>query len=170
METLNFFNINFNSNENKYLRVTYGFRNDVAILNESGTNGVPIFSFKKHAFANRVFTLMLVYWKQSMQMEEFFQMLQYLVATYSIDVIAEDFNYDLLKVSVNKLLDIFTDHVQMLNKPTHISGPLIDHVYIKKSLMEGFFTNATVESIYFSDHDAVRTIIEKNAVHFSTIP
>ena len=60
METLNFFNINFNSNENKYLRVTYGFRNDVAILNESG-NGVPIFSFKKHAFANRVFTLMLVY-------------------------------------------------------------------------------------------------------------
>ena len=105
-----------------------------------------------------------------MQMEEFFQMLQYFVATYSIDVIAEDFNYDLLKVSVNKLLDIFTDHVQMLNKPTHISGPLIDHVYIKKSLMEGFFTNAAVESIYFSDHDAVRTIIEKNAVHFSTIP
>ena len=101
-------------------------------------------------------------------MEEFFQMLQYLVATYSIDVIAEDFNYDLLKVSVNKLLDIFRDHVQMLNKPTHISGPLT--IYIKKNLMEGFFTNATVESIYFSDHDAVRTIIEKNAVHFSTIP
>ena len=43
-------------------------------------------------------------------------------------------------------------------------------IYIKKNLMEGFFTNATVESIYFSDHDAVRTIIEKNAVHFSTIP
>ena len=31
-------------------------------------------------------------------MKEFLQMLQYLVATYSIDIIAGDFNYDLLKV------------------------------------------------------------------------
>ena len=27
--------------------------------------------------------------------------------------------------------------------------------------MEGFFTNVTVENIYFSDHDAVRTVIQK---------
>ena len=47
-------------------------------------------------------------------------MLQYLVATYSIDVITADCY--LLKVSENKFLDIFTDHVQILNKPTHISG------------------------------------------------
>ena len=40
-------------------------------------------------------------------------MLQYLVATYSIDIIAGGFNYDLLKVLENKLLDIFTDHLQM---------------------------------------------------------
>ena len=81
-------------------------------------------------------------------------MLQYLVATYSIDVIAGGFSCDLLQVSEYKLLDILTDHVQMVNKPTHISGSLIDHVYIKKSLIEEFFSNATVENIYFSDHDA----------------
>ena len=115
---------------------------------------MSIFSFKKHAFADRVFTLMLVYRKQSMHMQEFFQMLQYLLATNSIDITAGEFNYDLLKVSQNKFLDIFTDHVQMVNKPTHISGSLIDHVYIKKSLIEEFFSNATVENIYFSDHDA----------------
>ena len=74
-------------------------------------------------------------------MQEFFQMLQYLLATHSVDTIAGDFNYDILKVSQNKLLDIFTDHVQMVNKPTHISGSLIEHVYIKKALMEEFFTN-----------------------------
>ena len=82
-------------------------------------------------------------------MENFFQMLQYLVATYSIDFIAGDFNYDLLKVSENKLLDSFTVYVQMINKPTHISGSLIDHVYIKKSLMEEFFTNETAETFTF---------------------
>ena len=68
-------------------------------------------------------------------------MLQYLLARYSIDIIAGDFNYDLLKMSQNKFLDIFTDHVQIVNKSITISRSLIDHVYIKKALMEEFFTN-----------------------------
>ena len=36
--------------------------------------------------------------------------------------------------------------------------------------MKKFFTNATLENIYFSDHDAIRTAIEENAVDFYTIP
>ena len=32
-------------------------------------------------------------------MQDLIQMLQYLVVTYAIDIIAGDFNYDLLKVS-----------------------------------------------------------------------
>ena len=60
-------------------------------------------SFKKHALANRVFTLMLIYRKQ---------MLQYLLAKIPIDIIARAFNRDLSNVSQNKFLDIFTDHVQ----------------------------------------------------------
>ena len=55
METLNFFKINFNNNENKFLSLDYGCRNYVAILDKFDTNGVSIFSFKKHAFADRVF-------------------------------------------------------------------------------------------------------------------
>ena len=58
IKTLNFFNINFNNNENKFLSLAYGYRN-VVVLDKFDTNGVSIFSFKKHAFANRVFTLML---------------------------------------------------------------------------------------------------------------
>ena len=54
----------------------------------------------------------------------------------------------------------------MVNKPTHISGYLIDPVYIKRTLMENIFTNVTVENIYFSDHDAARIVIEKNSVGF----
>ena len=107
---MNVFNIKFNSNENKFLSLAYGCRNHVAVLNKFDANGVSILSFKKHAFADRIFTLMLVYRKQSMHMQEFFQILQYLLATYSIDIIAGNFNYDLLKVSQNKFLDIFVDH------------------------------------------------------------
>ena len=46
----------------------------------------------------------------------------------------------------------------------------MDHVCSKKTLMEEFFTNATVENIYFSDHDAVRIMIVKNEVDFRTVP
>ena len=69
-------------------------------------NGISIFSFKKHAFVNRVPILMSVYQK-TIHADP--RMLQYLVATYSPDIFAGEFSYDLLKVSQNKLLDIFTD-------------------------------------------------------------
>ena len=77
-------------------------------------------------------------------------MFQYLLAISSIDIIAGNFNSDPLKVSENKLLDIFTDHVQMVNKLTaYISGSLIDHVFIKKTLMKKFCINVTIEDITF---------------------
>ena len=76
----------------------------------------------------------------------------------------------MLKFSETKFLDIFTDHVQMVNKPKFLSGSLVDHVYIKNSLIKEYFINANVGNIYFSDHDAVRIIIEKNAFDFYTIP
>ena len=59
----------------------------------------------------------------------------------------------------------------MVNKAAHISGSLIDHAYVKKkTLMEQFFINLTVENIYLSDHDAVRIVTDKNAVDFHSIP
>ena len=63
---------------------------------------------------------MLVYRKQSKHIQEIFQMLQHLLATHSIDIIAGDFNYDFLKVSQNNFLDIFTDQLKVVSKPTNI--------------------------------------------------
>ena len=56
IETLNLFNINFNNNKNKFLILAYLFINDVAVLNKFDANGISILSFKKYAFADRVFT------------------------------------------------------------------------------------------------------------------
>ena len=43
-------------------------------------------------------TLLLVYRKQFMHRQEFFRVLEYLLATHSKDSIVGYFNYDLLKV------------------------------------------------------------------------
>ena len=165
-ELSNLFNINFNINENKFSGIASRCGNNVTVLNKFDTNGLSILSFKKHALADRVFTLMLAYRKQSMHMQEYFQMLQYFPATYSKDIIAGEFSYVFLKVPQNKFLDVFIDHDQMVNKPTHISGSLIDHVNIKNALMEKFFTNVGVENIYFLDHDTVIIAIQKKYVDF----
>ena len=45
-------------------------------------------------------------------MQEFFQMLQYLLSTKSIDVVPRDFNHNLVKLLENKFLGIFTDRFQ----------------------------------------------------------
>ena len=73
-------------------------------------------------------------------------------------------------MSQNKFLDIFTDQVDIVSKPIHISGSLIDHVYIKRALMEKLFTNVTVKQIYFSYHNAVRIVIKKYFVDFQVKP
>ena len=86
-----------------------------------------------------------------------------------MDIVTRDFNYNLLKASENKLLDIFTNHSQMVKKLTQLSGSLIDHVYIKKTLMANFSINATADNINFSDHDVIKIVIVQNNVYFHTV-
>lgn len=64
-------------------------------------------------------------------------------------------------MSKNELLDRLTDHAQILNKQAHVFGSLKGYVYIKKTLMEKMSMTIIAENIYFSNHDVVRTIIEK---------
>ena len=101
-------------------------------------------------------------------MQEFSQLMQYLLGANSIDVKAGDFNYDRVTVTEKKTY-IFTNHFNIVNKPTHMSGLLLDQVYIKKTLIEEFSTNVHVENIYFSDHDAARILVDENTVYFYTI-
>ena len=70
---------------------------------------------------------MLVYRKQSVHMKGFFQILQYLLANNSIDIIAQDFNYDNLKVSENKLLDIFKFQKKLLDMS---KWKINQHIYL----------------------------------------
>ena len=86
------------------------------------------------------------------------------IAVYSIYITGGYSNYDLLKVKKYILSDIFGDHVQIVHKATHIT-----HTSMSIKLLKEVSINLTAENIYFSDHDAVRIVIDKNAVDFHTI-
>ena len=102
----------------------------------------------------------------AVSMDEFSRMLEYLLEVNSIDVIEGKFNYDLSKVFSNKLLGYMIEYTHVANETRHISGSQIDHVY-KSALLEEFYIKAIVQNIYFSDHDAVRIILQKREVDFT---
>ena len=82
----------------------YGCINNVAILDKFDANVVSVYlQLQETCFFRLRIHFNLVYRKQSMQIQEISQMQHNLAATYSIDIIDGDFNYDILKVSENKL-------------------------------------------------------------------
>ena len=117
--------MNFNNNVNKFLSLDYGCQDDIAITRKFDINGTSLVSLKKDSFLELVFS-----------QDEFCRMLEYLLVANSIDTITGVFNYDRLKVSLNKLLDHMIGYTQVANEPTYTSGSQIDYVYMKSALLE----------------------------------
>ena len=47
--------------------------------------------------------------------------------------------------------------------PTHLTGSLIDHVYLSNATLDKCQATATTKNIYFSDHGAVH--LELRQIH-----
>ena len=72
-----------------------------------------------------------------------------------IHIILGDFNVN--GFSENNYIDEFlSDYELVVNEPTHISGSLIDHVYVRKEVLDVADVSVLVKNVYFSDHDAIK--------------
>ena len=49
-----------------------------------------------------------------------------------------------------------TNFIQIVKEPTHLSGSLIDHVYIHQDLLGNVNSEVKNFDLYFSDHDAIQ--------------
>ena len=56
---------------------------------------------------------------------------------------------------------MLSNYKMTVTSPTHISGSLLDHIYVLKDLYEIFKVTNNIISVYFSDDQAVKCIIEK---------
>ena len=61
----------------------------------------------------------------------------------------------------NYVFEYLSDYQLVINEPTHISGSLIDHVYVKKEVINEVEVSAFVKSVYFSDHDAIKLRLQQ---------
>ena len=101
-----------------------------------------------------------MYRKNSLKLDDFIYTINHFLSQIenNIQLILGDFNYNAFKEdsSREKLSEVLTDYNQIVDQPTHISGSLIDHVYIKKAFQNQIDMHSIVKNIHFSDHDAVK--------------
>ena len=50
---------------------------------------------------------------------------------------------------------------ELYDKPTHLGGALLDHVFVKKTVLKQYTVTCSVLNIYFSDQDAIQLEISE---------
>ena len=107
---------------------------------------------------------MVLYNLSNQPLMTFYDFLIYFIEVKDVDIIVGDFNIDAW--SKSRLSQISSEYVQPVEFPTHIAGSTLNHVYVKKSFLEGYKVQIVVLNTYFSDHDVVRVKISKKDIDF----
>ena len=55
----------------------------------------------------------------------------------------------------------------MVKDATHIFGSLLDHAYVRNSILREFTFSAFIQHIHFSDNDGIRFKVLKNDIDFN---
>ena len=98
--------------------------------------------------------MLLLYRKNSQNLDNFYEYLLQVTALQSFDIILGDFNINALEKNT-QIFQILSNYIQVVTEPTQISGALLDHVFIRKQIMQDFDVQNIVITTHFSDHDAV---------------
>ena len=62
---------------------------------------------------------------------------------------------------------VLSNYTQVVKEPTHLSGSLLDHVYVKNSILQEYCVSTSMINLYFSDHDAVQLTISNRNIDFN---
>ena len=147
-QQLQMFNMYFNNNENQYLSIAYGCSQSVSVLDHTDHPGFSKVIFLKNSFAKSSFTLIILYRKKSQSLESFHEMLRYLLETNDTDFVVGDFNIDAFNKNIH-LQRVLSNYTQLVKEPTHLSGSLLDHVYVKNSILQEYCVSTINDKLIF---------------------
>ena len=103
-------------------------------------------------------SFLLLYRRNSSNVSQFINSIEYLLRSDHIDIILGDFNINYFNEKDMRPLESLMhslNYVQIVQIPTFISsGTLLDHIYMKPTAFD--IIHNTVISVYYSDHDAVK--------------
>ena len=107
--------------------------------------------------------MLLLYKKSTTTWQEFSYLVRHIgsITDGSLDIVLGDINADAFKEN-NHLKSLFESYTLIVNDPTHLSGSLLDHVYVKNSFLDSVTdVHCIVKSIFFSDHEVVKLFSQK---------
>ena len=76
---------------------------------------------------------------------------RWICKTRHVDIILGDFNINVLGKPVAKLSSALGNFIQIVKEPTHLSGSLIDHVYIHQDLLGNVNAEVQNSDAYFRE-------------------
>ena len=100
--------------------------------------------------------IILVYRQNQMRKEDFLYLIQHLQSQVdNVQIILGDFNIDYLKPDCDFLRNNLQNYEMVVQSATHISGSLIDHIYVEKDFKEEYEIKLQIIPVYYSDHNAI---------------
>lgn len=162
------FNIIPNNSMDRFSSLLIGYQQTAVIFDVLKIPGAMIFKVLKRPFYDTAINVLLLYRKNCYSREESLYLIQHFVENETVDILLGDFNINALS-GENYFLDYLTDYKQVVNKPTHISGSLIDHIYVRNNLFNIFDIQVLVKNVYFSDHEAIKLRLQKKIPEFKSL-
>ena len=155
------FNIIQNNNgHNRYANIAFGYQKSVSLLDEYSIPNTTLFQVSKESFLPRKLNFLLLYRSKEIGQNDFLYIIEHCFSRVAnVDVIFGDFNIDAFKGN-NYVSEYLSQYEMVVNSSTHISGSLIDHVYIAKDLCQQTEIITMIKNVYFTDHDAVKIVLK----------
>ena len=152
--------IYFNSCGERHHNLAISLREKIILLRYDTFPSISVFDIIKNSFPYDIIRIILVYrspHSPNSSLASFYNTSENFFRCYCIDIVLGDFNINTLNGANIDLQDIFSSYALLVNAPTHVSGSLIDYVYVYNESLQKFLPSKTeVISICFSDHDAAK--------------
>ena len=103
---------------------------------------------------NLPFRVLLLYHKNSENLNNFFENLIEINTYQNFDVILGNFNVNALDQNF-QVKQVLSNYMQVVTESTQISGGLLDHIFIHKQMNQEMVAQNVVITAYISDHNAV---------------
>ena len=151
------FEIIHNANVDRFQNLAFCLKDHIGIISHEKMVGASYITFSKTTYFDHRIKRLLLYKKQALNETLFYSWLAEFVNSHNIDIILGDFNINYFEENT-RLLHILSNYVQIVSYSTHLSGSLLDHVYILKEFSIETEVTGSIIDVYFSDHDAVKFI------------
>ena len=155
-QQLNTYEVHLNVEGDRYQNTGFCLSKSVKVYKHEKFPRVSILEIVKDSFCSGTLRILLLYRSPSSSLSIFYNRIETFLSTYKIfNIILDDFNIN--AVAKTNLQQVMSQYQLINYEPTHISGSLLDHIYINRQTLQNISIEAIQKvSVYFSDHQVVK--------------